>query len=75
MTAMVTGLLVFFFSAVGALALVAWKHRRSLGPLVGPYTTFIFASFIRPIGGDSHSKQQDALESFYKVQVPNAMRH
>jgi betaine lipid synthase len=38
-------------------------------PSLTPYIRFVYGCFLKPHGGDTSGRQQDALESFYAAQA------
>ena len=60
------------FTFVGIVFFYFYSRPKSLPPAlekVFSYLKFFYVSFLKPHTGDGGGGQQDALESFYRVQV------
>lgn len=62
-------LLVLFVSFIFLFSFVEAPKFLLLPETVLSYTKFFYACFLKPHTGNASGNQQDALESFYKVQA------
>ena len=64
--------IAFFVSIVYILVFIRPEYRLKVDP--PNYGNFIYATFLKPHEKSSEGGQQDALESFYRAQVRQAIR-
>jgi betaine lipid synthase len=63
------GLLAVLAVAIFAVALFGSKDDSKYLHILNSYLTFFYASVLKPHSDGSGDSQQDALESFYKIQA------
>ena len=63
------GLLAVLAVAIFAIVLLGFKDDSKYLHILNSYLTFFYASILKPHLDESGDSQQDALESFYKIQA------